>query len=386
MNAMDIDEIPCGSSKEERDTHAAKKVLKMGHRQKMILDTFKCYHEVINDLLLKHKVRPPKILQRYYNTITMAHSIMIDTCDEVLILQGKKKLITSADSYHTKLQKGAEKLHNAIALSNNRPALSQTPLDRLDAMNAKLKKNTELVKAQDKNNVISHTSNFISSEKPIRKSTRLALAQKTYPYVIDGETETTFLVREGKNYVLPNPAKNDQHSKQYSIRETVLYLHKYRGDGTKSLFLCMKQFHRVAFGWNTYHKYAKEYSETQKLPEEGVMFVPAGRKAASPDTLALNKDAKKRVNVAIDLVKTTEDQITKYRKMKDGSKAKAPSRSTVLKHAAMAPMLDKDVEMVRKNALSESRSIAEVPQNFFESFRCDYWMGKGEDQGLNRSV
>ncbi len=108
-----------------------------------------------------------------------------------------------------------------------------------------------------------------------------------------------------------------------------------------------------------------------------------------PDTLALNKDAKKRVNVAIDLVKTTEEEITKYRKMKDGSKAKAPSRSTVLKHAAMAPMLDKDVEMVRKNALrvvSESRSIAEVPQKFFESFHCDYWMGKGEDQGLHRSV
>jgi hypothetical protein len=121
MIAMDIDELPCGSSKEERDTHAAKKVLKMGHRQKMILDTFKCYHEVINDLLLKHKVRPPKILQRYYNTITMAHSIMIDICDEVLILKGMKKIVTHADTYHTKLQKGEEKLQNAIALSHNMP-------------------------------------------------------------------------------------------------------------------------------------------------------------------------------------------------------------------------------------------------------------------------
>lgn len=69
---MDIDEIPCGSSKEERDIHAAKKALKIGHRQKMILDAFTCYHEVINDVLLKHKVRSPKILKRYYNAIMHA--------------------------------------------------------------------------------------------------------------------------------------------------------------------------------------------------------------------------------------------------------------------------------------------------------------------------
>ncbi len=40
MNAMDLDEIPCGTSKEEREIHAAKKVLMIGHRQKLILDTF----------------------------------------------------------------------------------------------------------------------------------------------------------------------------------------------------------------------------------------------------------------------------------------------------------------------------------------------------------
>jgi enoyl-[acyl-carrier-protein] reductase (NADH) len=102
----------------------------------------------------------------------------------------------------------------------------------------------------------------------------------------------------------------------------------------------MKQFHRVAFGLITYQMLAKEYAETQQvLPEDGVMFVPAGRKAALPNTrtLALNNEAKKRVNVAIDLVKTAEEEITKYRKMKELSKAKAPCRETVLKHASMAP-------------------------------------------------
>ena len=90
MNAMDLDEIPCGSSKEERNSHAAKKVLKIGHRQKLILATFTCYHEMINHLLLQRKVRPPKIMKQYYNAITMAHSNMIDECEQVLILQGKK--------------------------------------------------------------------------------------------------------------------------------------------------------------------------------------------------------------------------------------------------------------------------------------------------------
>ena len=124
------------------------------------------------------------------------------------------------------------------------------------------------------------------------------------------------------------------------MKETVLYLHKYRGDGTRSLFLRMKQFHRVAFGLITHQMLAKEYAETQQvLPEDIVMFVPAGRKAALPNTrtLALNNEAKKRVNVAIDLVKTAEEEITKYRKMKELSKAKAPCRETVLKHASMAP-------------------------------------------------
>jgi hypothetical protein len=165
----------------------------------MILDAFTCYHEMINDLLLKHKVRSPKILKRYYNAITMAHSNIINACDEVLILQGKKKLISCADNYHTKLQKGAEKLHNVIALSDNRRLLPTAPLDRFDAMNAKFKKNTELVEEQNNSNITFHNSNFISPDKPIRKSSRLR--QRTYPYVIDGHTETFFCEREGKEYV-----------------------------------------------------------------------------------------------------------------------------------------------------------------------------------------
>jgi hypothetical protein len=127
--------FPVDLPKEERDIHAAKKVLKIGHHQKMILDTtLTCYNDVINDLLLKHKARPPKILKRRYdNAITMAqHSNIIDACEDVLILQGKITSMSHADSYHTKLQKGAEKLHNAIALSDNRRFVEESLVFKRD--------------------------------------------------------------------------------------------------------------------------------------------------------------------------------------------------------------------------------------------------------------
>jgi hypothetical protein len=60
------------------------------------------------------------------------HSNIIDACEDVLILQGKITSMSHADSYHTKLQKGAEKLHNAIALSDNRRFVEESLVFKRD--------------------------------------------------------------------------------------------------------------------------------------------------------------------------------------------------------------------------------------------------------------
>ena len=85
-------------------------------------------------------------------------------------------------SHYTKLQ------NNIIALSENYRLLPQTPRDRLDSMNAKLrnakvKKRSEFVEEWDNSDIISHNSNFVSPEKPIRNSSP-RLTQKTHIHMM----------------------------------------------------------------------------------------------------------------------------------------------------------------------------------------------------------
>jgi hypothetical protein len=53
-------------------------------------------------------------------------------------------------------------------------------------------------------------------------------SNKSFPYIVDGETRTTFHLDENKVFELPNPSSKE-HPKLYSLREIVLHLAPYGG-------------------------------------------------------------------------------------------------------------------------------------------------------------
>jgi hypothetical protein len=249
MPIKDLDELAYGKSEAEKISHLAVLILKHGHR----LQTLQNVCDICFDSL------PPKF-EKHVTEIAEGFANLMEECDLMLTLTDKKTAIQFADTCIRRQKEGEQKLERAASLA--RGETPETPLDRLISMNLKFNQSEP------------HTKRAAKKRKKKRSPVAATLppSNTSFPYMVDGETHTTFHLDEKKVFELPKPTSKE-HPNLYSLREIVLHLAPYegKGKGTRKLIEYLKHSGRITFTKNTVEKYVRKYNKDKELPDEGIM-------------------------------------------------------------------------------------------------------------------
>ena len=257
----DLDELTYGTSEAEKISHLAVLILKHGHR----LETLQKVCDMCFDSL-------PTKFEKHVTEIADGFVNLIDECDTMLKLTDKKTAITFADTCIRRQKEGQQKLEKAASLAKGETP--ETPLDRLISMNLKFSQSEPSSKRAAKKR---KKRDPVASTSPP--------SNISFPYVVDGETHTTFHLNEKRVFVLPNPTSKE-HPKLYSLREIVLHLAPYEGKGTRRFIEYLKETGRITFHRTTVEIYARKFRDDKELPDEGIIFLTSGRPTGQPGTLS----------------------------------------------------------------------------------------------------
>ncbi len=289
MPIKDLDELVYGTSEAEKISHLAVLILKHGQR----LQTLQDVCDICFDSL------PPKF-EKHMTEITEGFGNLIEECDTMLKLTDKKTATQFADTCIRRQKQGEQKLEKAASLAKGEET-PETPLDRLISMNLKF-------------NSILHNQSAPNSKRAAKKRKKRSLVAATsppsnisFPYIVDGETHTTFHLSEKKMFELPNPSSKE-HPNLYSLREIVLHLAPLKG--TRELIEYLKKSGRITFHRNTVEHHARKYKNDKELPDEGIMFLTRGRPSDRPGITLLNDKVKESSNTGCYVIELARNNFT----------------------------------------------------------------------------
>ena len=398
----DLDDIQFKSTGKERDNELAVKLFKLREHLSSIHDAYEEQVKGALDCLRNHEGRGAVgVLSDGKKHMNTAFGNFIDECDQMLLLTGKKKVVVHANSA-------------IVADQNNEKILKKAHLRSLGAVTPTEKSkevNTSMSKVKHMNRKFAAKSDksvgsISPSPKRISKRKRNKTAQvgntavkKFAPTIVDGESEVTIRLEVDKTIVLPNPSSTT-YERIYSIRETLLYLPKYRGDGMYKLFNLLLEEGRVAFSLRTFRRHLKIFEEHAILPDDTTLRMKEGRPRDKDikDLKELNDCVASHSAHGDDAMKNVSLAIKAKRFAQDGYKAKDPSKQTVHNNAFLTVVSDERVSEVDSKSLrilSMSRDtavrsirtfVSEVAVAIATCFIPGRWHDKPRDDELSDGV
>lgn len=166
-----------------------------------------------------------------------------------------------------------------------------------------------------------------------------------------GDSEVIIRLTIDKTIKLPKPS-NKTYDRIYSIREALIYLPKYKGDGLYKLLEFLKDEGRLLFSRRTFSRHLIKFEQTGILPNENVLRGKPGRPRdkQTSELKELNNDDGGVANHSVYGGAVTMKKVAVAIRMKrlenDGHKAKDPSSQSIHNNSFLTVLTDERVSEV----------------------------------------
>ena len=279
--SKDFDELEFTSSKKEKNNELAVKLLKLREHLCSIHEAYNEQVKVALDCIRNQNGRGAVgALSDGKKHISTAFGNFIDECDNLLLLTGKKSLVSYANSSIKADQNNEEILKNAHLRSfgnvatKDQPGESGAPLAKVKEINKKFKR-----KREKPAGAVTPSPKRISKRKKKKTdpdASTVISEKKFMPCIVDGESEITIRLTKDRTITMPNPS-NKIYERIYSIRELLQYLPEYKGDCLYKIFDLLKNEGRITFTQRTFRRHFTKFEKHGILLDVEILRNKEGR-------------------------------------------------------------------------------------------------------------